>query len=286
MPPPGVWFASNRRRAGASPALLNFFPMSDPSLLFTLAHGVATLTLNRPDVFNSINKPLALALQQRLRECQADATVRAVVLTGTGRAFCAGQDLAEITGPNAPDVSEIVEKHYNPLILLIRELEKPVIAAVNGVAAGAGANIALACDIVVAKESATFIQAFSKIGLVPDSGGTYFLPRLVGMQRASALMLTGDKVAAAEAVRMGMIYRAFTDETFDQEVSQLAHKMANLPTKGLAYTKQLLNSTFAHDVAQQLRAEGDYQLRAGQTADYREGVAAFLGKRQPTFTGQ
>lgn len=260
--------------------------MSDPSLLFTLADGVATLRLNRPDVFNSINKPVALALQQHLRECQADASVRAVVLTGTGRAFCAGQDLAEITGPNAPDVSEIVEKHYNPIVLLIRELEKPVIAAVNGVAAGAGANLALACDLVVAKESASFIQAFSKIGLVPDSGGTYFLPRLVGLQRASALMLTGDKVSAAEAVRMGMIYQAFAEEIFDQEVAKLARKMANLPTRGLAYTKHLLNRSFGNDLAQQLRAEGDYQLRAGQTADYREGVAAFLEKRQPTFTGQ
>lgn len=260
--------------------------MSDTSLHFSFADGVATLRLNRPDVFNSINKPVALALQQHLRECQADASVRAVVLTGTGRAFCAGQDLAEITGPDAPDVSEIVEKHYNPIVLLIRELEKPVIAAVNGVAAGAGANLALACDIVVAKESATFIQAFSKIGLVPDSGGTYFLPRLVGMQRASALMLTGDKVGAAEAVQMGMIYRAFADADFDQEVAALAHKMANLPTKGLAYTKHLLNRSFGNDLAQQLRAEGDYQLRAGHTADYREGVSAFLEKRQPTFTGQ
>lgn len=260
--------------------------MSDPSLLFSLADGVATLRLNRPDVFNSINKPVALALQQHLRECQADAAVRAVVLTGTGRAFCAGQDLAEITGPNAPDVSEIVEKHYNPIVLLIRELEKPVIAAVNGVAAGAGANLALACDLVVAKESASFIQAFSKIGLVPDSGGTYFLPRLVGLQRASALMLTGDKVSATEAVRMGMIYQAFADEAFDQEVAKLARKMASLPTRGLAYTKHLLNRSFGNDLAQQLRAEGDYQLRAGQTADYQEGVAAFLQKRQPTFTGQ
>lgn len=260
--------------------------MSDTSLLYSFADGVATLRFNRPDVFNSINKPVALALQQHLRDCQADASVRAVVLTGTGRAFCAGQDLAEITGPNAPDVSEIVEKHYNPIVLLIRELEKPVIAAVNGVAAGAGANLALACDLVVAKESASFIQAFSKIGLVPDSGGTYFLPRLVGLQRASALMLTGDKVSAAEAMQMGMIYRAFADEAFDQEVTKLAQKMANLPTKGLAYTKHLLNHSFGNDLAQQLRAEGDYQLRAGQTTDYREGVAAFLEKRQPTFTGQ
>ena len=156
----------------------------------------------------------------------------------------------------------------------------------NGVAAGAGANLALACDVVVAKESASFIQAFSKIGLVPDSGGTYFLPRLVGMQRASALMMLGDKVSAADAVQMGMIYKAFADEAFDQEVAALARKLAALPTKGLAYTKHLLNSTFGNDVAQQLRAEGDYQLRAGNTADYREGVAAFMEKRQPTFTGE
>ncbi|MDJ0365308.1 enoyl-CoA hydratase-related protein [Hymenobacter sp. H14-R3] len=260
--------------------------MPDSPLLYAFADGVATLTFNRPSVFNSINQTVALALQQHLRDCQANASVRAVVLTGTGRAFCAGQDLAEITGPDAPDVSEIVEKHYNPIVLLIRELEKPIIAAVNGVAAGAGANLALACDIVVAKESAAFIQAFSKIGLVPDSGGTYFLPRLVGMQRASALMLTGDKVSAAEAVQMGMIYKAFADDSFDQEVAKLASKMANLPTKGLAYTKHLLNRSFGNDLAQQLRAEGDYQLRAGQTTDYREGVTAFLEKRQPTFTGQ
>ncbi|WP_324675138.1 enoyl-CoA hydratase-related protein [Hymenobacter sp. GOD-10R] len=260
--------------------------MSENSLLFSLDAGVATVRLNRPDVFNSVNKPLALAFQQHLRECQQDTSVRAVVLTGTGKAFCAGQDLAEITGPDSPEVTEIVEKHYNPIIKLIRELEKPVVAAVNGVAAGAGANIALACDIVVAKESASFIQAFSKIGLIPDSGGTYFLPRLVGMQRASALMLTGDKVSAAEALQMGMIYKVFADEAFDGEVAALARKLAAMPTKGLAYTKQLLNGTFSNDLEQQLRAEGDYQLRAGHTADYREGVAAFLEKRQPTFTGQ
>ena len=260
--------------------------MSDTSLLYSFADGVATLTLNRPDVFNSIHKPLAMSLQQRLRECQDDRAVRAVVLTGTGRAFCAGQDLGEITGPNAPDVADIVDQHYNPIVLLIRELEKPVIAAVNGVAAGAGANLALACDVVVAKESAAFIQAFSKIGLVPDSGGTYFLPRLVGLQRASALMLLGDKVSAAEAVQMGMIYKLFADAAFDHEVTALAHKLAALPTKGLAYTKHLLNRSFGNDVAKQLRAEADYQLRAGQTADYREGVAAFLEKRPPAFKGE
>ncbi|MVN77437.1 2-(1,2-epoxy-1,2-dihydrophenyl)acetyl-CoA isomerase [Hymenobacter sp. HMF4947] len=260
--------------------------MPDTSLLFSLTDGVATLTFNRPQVFNSVNKPLALALQQHLRDCQADASVRAVVLTGTGRAFCAGQDLAEITGPDAPDVADIVTAHYNPIVQLIRTLDKPVIAAVNGVAAGAGANLALACDLVVAKESASFIQAFSKIGLIPDSGGTYFLPRLVGMQRASALMLLGDKVSAAEAVQIGMIYKAFADDVFDEEVAALAKKLAAMPTKGLAYTKQLLNASFGNDLTQQLQAEADYQLRAGNTSDYREGVGAFLEKRQPTFTGQ
>lgn len=259
--------------------------MPEDSLHFSLDAGVATLRLHRPDVFNSINKPLALALQERLQACQHNDSVRAVVLTGTGRAFCAGQDLAEITGPDRPEVSEIVERHYNPIVELIRGLEKPVLAAVNGVAAGAGANLALACDVVVAKESASFIQAFSKIGLIPDSGGTYFLPRLVGQQRASALMLLGDKVGAAEAVQMGMIYRAFADDAFDEEVANLARKLAALPTRALAYTKQLLNGSFANDLTQQLRAEADYQLRAGNTTDYQEGVAAFMEKRQPVFKG-
>jgi len=253
---------------------------------FSLENGVATLRLNRPQVFNSVNRELALALQARLRECQADARVRAVVLTGTGKAFCAGQDLGEIIGPNRPEVADIVAELYNPIVLLLRELDKPVLAAVNGVAAGAGANLALACDVVVACESAAFVQAFSKIGLVPDSGGTYFLPRLVGLQKASALMLLGDKVPAAEAERMGMIYRVFNNETFEQEVAALAQKLAALPTKALAYTKQLLNGTFGHDLAHQLRAEGDYQLRASQTADYQEGVTAFLEKRPAAFTGQ
>ena len=253
---------------------------------FTIAHGIATLRLNRPQVFNSVNRELALGLQARLRECQVDASVRAVVLTGTGRAFCAGQDLGEITGPNRPEVADIVEELYNPIVLLLRELDKPVLAAVNGVAAGAGANLALACDVVVACESAAFVQAFSKIGLVPDSGGTYFLPRLVGLQKAAALMLLGDKVPAAEAERMGMIYKVFSDEAFDREVAALTQRLAALPTKALAYTKQLLNGTFGNDLAHQLRAEGDYQLRASATADYREGVAAFIEKRPATFTGQ
>ncbi|WP_045689167.1 enoyl-CoA hydratase-related protein [Hymenobacter sp. AT01-02] len=257
-----------------------------PSLLFSIDVGVATICFNRPQVFNSVNREVALALQQHLRECQQDPAVRAVLLTGTGKAFCAGQDLAEITGPDSPEVAEIVEKLYNPIVELIRALEKPVVAAVNGVAAGAGANLALACDIVVAKESASFIQAFSKIGLIPDSAGTFFLPRLIGMQRASALMMTGDKVSAAEAVQMGMIYKTFPDETFEQEALALVKKLAAMPTKGLAYTKELLNVSFSNDLTQQLRYEADFQLRAGATADYNEGVAAFMEKRQPSFTGQ
>lgn len=252
---------------------------------FSLEAGVATITLHRPEVFNSFNREMALLLQEHLRSCQNNPEVRAVVLTGEGKAFCAGQDLGEATNGSL-EISEIVVQHYNPIIMLLRELEKPVIAAVNGVAAGAGANIALACDIVVAKESASFIQAFSKIGLIPDSGGTFFLPRLIGMQRASALMMTGDKVSAKEALEMGMLYKVFADEAFAGEVNALAQKLAQMPTKGLAYTKALLNCSFDFNLEDQLRNEASYQQRAGKTQDFKEGVQAFVEKRKPNFTGQ
>lgn len=255
-------------------------------ILFSRENQTAVLTLNRPDKFNSFNRDMALELQDYLDECAAEEEIRAVVLTGSGKAFCAGQDLAEATDPQGPPLEQIVSDHYNPIILKIRNLEKPVIAAVNGVAAGAGANIALACDIVLAKESASFIQAFSKIGLIPDSAGTYFLPRLVGMQRATALMMTGDKLSATEAFQMGMIYRVYPDESFEKETMTLASQLASMPTRGLALTKKLLNETYQHTLEQQLAREKDLQVQAGNTYDFKEGVAAFLEKRAPVFKGK
>lgn len=247
---------------------------------------VAHILLNRPKVFNSFNREMAMAMQGALDQCRDDDEVRCIVIRGEGKAFCAGQDLQEVTDPNGPSLTSIVRDHYNPIIERIRKLNKPVLAAVNGVAAGAGANIALSCDVVVACESASFLQAFSKIGLIPDSGGTFFLPRLIGFQRASALMMLGDKVGAREAENMGMIYRAVSNEDFDATIEELANKLANLPTKGLAYTKLALNHSMQNDLTKQLALEEQLQTRAGSTDDYTEGVSAFLEKRKPNFTGR
>lgn len=247
---------------------------------------VAIIVLNRPEKFNSFVREMALDFQKRLDEAAQDEEVRCIVITGAGKAFCAGQDLNEATDDNGINLNKIVSEHYNPIILKIRNLEKPVVAAVNGVAAGAGANIALACDIVLAKESAGFIQAFSKIGLIPDSGGTWVLPRLIGLQRASALMMTGEKVSATEAEKMGMIYKAIADDNFDHDVHQYAVKLAQMPTFGLALTKKALNHTFSHSLEQQLTLEDQLQTQAGNSYDYQEGTSAFLEKRNPDFKGR
>jgi 2-(1,2-epoxy-1,2-dihydrophenyl)acetyl-CoA isomerase len=254
-------------------------------ILYTKENNIAYIKLNNPDKLNSFNQKMSFELQSSLDMAQSDEEVRAVLLSGEGRAFSAGQDLAEaISGEFAID--EIVRKHYNPIITKIREHSKPVIAAVNGVAAGAGANIALACDIVIAKESAKFIQAFSGIGLIPDSGGTYTLPRLVGSQRASALMLTGDKISAKEAYEMGMIYKYFSDDTFDDAVDNLTLKISKMPTKAISLTKKLLNQSFSNDLQAQLSLETELQKEASESYDYNEGVEAFLQKRKPEFKGK
>lgn len=254
-------------------------------ITFSVEESIARLVFNRPQVFNSMNHPMRMEILEALEMCADDADIRAVLITGTGKAFCAGEDLQEVTDPDGPSLTEIISTGYNPIVLKIRNLGKPVVAAVNGVAAGAGANIALACDITVATASASFTQAFSKIGLIPDSGGTWTLPRLVGMQRAAALMMLSDKITATEAAAMGMIWKVFPDETFEADSRQLTETLAKMPTKGLAFTKEALNQSFAHDFASQLAVEDRLQTAAGNTADYREGVAAFLEKRKPLFLG-
>ncbi|PHI21296.1 2-(1,2-epoxy-1,2-dihydrophenyl)acetyl-CoA isomerase [Lewinellaceae bacterium SD302] len=250
-------------------------------------NGVAYLTLNRPDVFNSFNREMALELQQHLDNCAASDTVRAVVLTGAGKAFCAGQDLKEVTTPELnPGFRKILDEHYAPIITRLRQLPKPVVAAVNGVAAGAGANIALACDIIMADEGASFIQAFSKIGLVPDSGGTFFLPRIVGFQKAMALAMLGDKVSARDAEKMGMIYRAVPSETFTETVEKTATKLAMMPTRALGLIKQAFHASQGNSLEQQLELEANCQIEASETEDYQEGVTAFLEKRKPNYRGR
>ena len=260
--------------------------MSNPSVVVKIKNQVAYLTLNRPEVFNSFNREMALRFQKMLDDSQANEEVRAIVITGSGKAFCAGQDLKEVTSPELnPGFKKILEEHYNPIITRIRTINKPVIAAVNGVAAGAGANIALACDVVLASEKASFIQAFSKIGLVPDSGGTFFLPRLIGFQKASALMMTGDKISATEAERLGMIYKVIPEENFEEEIILFSEKMAQMPTQALGFIKQMLTQSMTNTLENQLELESKLQIESAQSNDYQEGVNAFVEKRKPNFKG-
>jgi len=256
------------------------------TILVEKKNGVHLIRLNRPDVLNSFNREMSLALQNALADSGNDESCRVIVLSGSGRAFCAGQDLSEAISPDGPGIKKIVEEHYNPIISLIREIAKPVIGMINGVAAGAGCNIALACDITIAGDDVSFIQAFSRIGLIPDSGGTFFLPRLVGMQRATALMFTGKKVGAEEAAAMGMIYQCVPAVKLEEQVLELANQLAEMPTKAFGYTKKLLNSSLHNDLASQLKEEGKYQELSSQSADHKEGVMSFLEKRRAVFTGQ
>ena len=288
------------------------------SVSFEIRENIGFITLNRPEKLNSFNREMALLLQNRLDECASLHEVRAVYLTGAGRAFSAGQDLSEIAGPGAntssggPGAStssgqggnrepngwgepgepnkvgmeKLLGEHYNPIITRIRNLPKPVVAAVGGVAAGAGANIALCCDIVLASRSASFVQAFSRIGLIPDSGGTYFLPRLVGWQKAAGIAFFGDKISATEAERIGMIYKVYEDEEFSGASKALTAVLAQMPTKALALTKHALNYSAVNSLEAQLLLEDELQQKAAGTSDYGEGVRAFLEKRAPVFKGE
>jgi 2-(1,2-epoxy-1,2-dihydrophenyl)acetyl-CoA isomerase len=256
------------------------------SILFDIKDAIATITLNRPESYNAFNREMALLMQETLDECKASKEVRCVYITGAGKAFSSGQDLTEVVAPGGPKATTILDEHYNPIVRRIRELDKPVLAAVNGVAAGAGANIAISCDICVATRSASFIQAFSKIGLVPDTGGTFFLPRAIGLQKAMALTMLGEKVPADEAERIGMIYKVFDDVTFAEESYKIAQTLAQMPTRALYFTKKALNQAFISSFEEQLHDEVLLQERSAATQDYKEGVQAFLEKRKPVFKGE
>ncbi|MBP2295696.1 2-(1,2-epoxy-1,2-dihydrophenyl)acetyl-CoA isomerase PaaG [Azospirillum rugosum] len=268
--------------------------MNYANILFEVADGVATLTLNRPDKLNSFTNEMHAEVRDALARVKGDPAVRCLLLTGAGRGFCAGQDLSDrAMAPGAmgssqgpPDIGAALETNYNPLVRTLRGLEMPVVAAVNGVAAGAGANIALGCDLVLAAKSASFIQAFCRLGLIPDAGGTWLLPHRVGTQRAMALAMLGEKLSAEEAERIGLIHKAVDDAELMPTATALARQLATQPTRGLALTKRAIYAAATNTMDEQLDLERDLQREAGRTADYREGVTAFLEKRAPTFEGK
>ena len=263
--------------------------MANSAIIATAENGIHRITLNRPDRLNSFNDQMHAELREALATVGADANARVLILTGAGRGFCAGQDLADrnvAAGSAPPDLGETLERNYIPLVRALRALPLPVIAAVNGVAAGAGANVALACDIVIAAESASFIQPFCKLGLVPDAGGTYWLPRLVGDARAMGLALLGDKLSARQAADWGLIWRAVPDAEFAAAVDALAVHFASAPTLGLAQTKRAIHASARNDIDAQLALERDLQQQLGRSDDYREGVSAFMAKRTPEFKGR
>lgn len=263
--------------------------MTYENILFDITGGVATLTLNRPDKLNSFTQAMHLEVRAALEQVQSDKSVRVLVLTGAGRGFCAGQDLSDRAvepGAKGVDLGDSVEKFYAPLVLALRNLPMPVICAVNGVAAGAGANLALACDIVIAGKSASFIEAFCKLGLIPDTGGTWHLPRLIGMARATGLAMLGEKLSAERAEAWGLIWKAVPDEELMVQAMAMAQHFASAPTKGLAFTKKALQVSYANTLPEQLKLEGEMMRELGYSHDYREGVAAFMAKRTPEFKGE
>ena len=258
-------------------------------ILTSIENSILSITLNRPEKYNSFTEPMALEMQEALKDAESD-DVRCVVIKANGKAFCAGQNLPEVVEREKNEdgftLAETVRTSYNPIIRSIRNLKKPVVCAVQGTAAGAGANIAIACDVVVASHEAVFVQAFSKIGLIPDSGGTFFLPRLIGLAKTNALYLLDEKISADKATEMGLIYKVVNQRMLDEETASIANKLASMPTKGFDLYKKAVNQSFENSLNQQLDLEAEYQALAGKTHDYREGVDSFLEKRRPDFKGR